>query len=1341
MLDVLFAMVHDVVHHHFESSPESPRKEHVNVFKTSQNFVSLLVPGAIRTHLQAIRLLLPVPLDNTEEEAEWLVGECDKNLWRKLSEMILSKEEHEEKKCYGQGTDVKKEKSMIQEKSTIRSRGGRFVVAMTNISGSFFQQRLPPFVSSNGRRGQAPCSTNTKNTNLDAEYFKEMENVFLLRHVSLSLGNNTHRIVSSANTPQCDIARLIQAHTEILLEPKRDREDDDEEAPTNAVRDGIVPEKKKRLEQQKKNNRVTKCKTKDTKKKSEKQTVEDVGRSPHPKEDNNLSAEDIVTLTELVASWYEAVVDARLKKLQGNIRSVGGTSPSTVPHPSPLLVPRIVRLSQRLHLSIKEHLALCYLVALHTGPWLTVFVGGFPASPVTLSRYVGFHPDELCAFILESRAHMKQGIITASDPRLSSKAILDTRLLLQQEVLSVLCGVELSDEEAIKIENTALEAVLQEEEVVDQATLTPREDERSRNHQKREDGLESAQDEEEESSASDSVEGVVDEGGLVCHSEIQPSATKKCETAATMVTPADVGVRATTGVHHRARKDALPYRNDIEYLDDAFKALAAAIKIRNNEGEIKDDEEGYFNMPKSKVEASLREQRGKQRVALVRWESRLLATKAINTAAPIDDGQSMAPSWLPRVELVCERLKLSPFERKILLLQVGNVVSHDILIAINGRYVMREGQRELTVGYILFVLCEHLSERVQYRQCFLPSAPLVVNALISVSITSSTTRSCFNTDLMDYTVDMDRKMVDFLMGVESSSEDMVPGSNLYTPTVPISNVILPEETKLLVKRTVDHYSLFSMVKKRCGFADGLGQSSSGLVFLFHGPSGTGKTMLANAIAHDAKKKILSVNLFLLHRGGDVGNNKQNDVLRFIFREAKLSNAIVFFDECDSFFESRETNPLITSVLTEFEKYDGMIIMATNRAQGLDEAMNRRISLMVEFKLPDYNLREKIWEAHLPRDKLSLDPKTLQSLRPIAMEYELSGGLIRNAALAAISNAVARQHSENPTITMSDLVHGAKLQLRGFLSSTFTTGSASGSSGAAGGNHNSPMFGDVFITPKRSLQELIVDPSTKEQLTMIPRIAKSRQTLFSQWGFSDSTPGGDVLGQQLYLIYGPKGTGKSMAVEGIGFECGCGIRVVNVSEILLTSSLSVGPLFEEARKLNALLVFDEAQGLFDFSERSLQAVQLIQYHAAKYPRPVILIASTTTSPFSSFGSVGAHSLDTRSLNVSFAAEIRMSFPSKALRQELWRRSVPEPVPCTMSLADWEVLSVEVLSAKGIQTICFHACCRLALRLSRHVSTTTVIEEDVCTLTLQSLMAEKELLMSRERERGLHSNMFA
>ena len=125
-----------------------------------------------------------------------------------------------------------------------------------------------------------------------------------------------------------------------------------------------------------------------------------------------------------------------------------------------------------------------------------------------------------------------------------------------------------------------------------------------------------------------------------------------------------------------------------------------------------------------------------------------------------------------------------------------------------------------------------------------------------------------------------------------------------------------------------------------------------LCLLFQGVPGTGKTEYAKHIS-EALEKDMSVK-----RASDIlssmwGGTEKN--IASIFRDAETNGDILFLDECDSLFKSRgsseyswmvsETNEL----LTQMERFKGVLICATNFVQNLDPAAMRRFHFKVEFK--------------------------------------------------------------------------------------------------------------------------------------------------------------------------------------------------------------------------------------------------------------------------------------------------------------------------------------------------------------------------------------------------------
>ena len=109
------------------------------------------------------------------------------------------------------------------------------------------------------------------------------------------------------------------------------------------------------------------------------------------------------------------------------------------------------------------------------------------------------------------------------------------------------------------------------------------------------------------------------------------------------------------------------------------------------------------------------------------------------------------------------------------------------------------------------------------------------------------------------------------------------------------------------------------------------------------------------------------------------------------------------------WEVRDVNVL----LQQLERFDGVCILATNRKITLDKALERRISLKVEFARPDPRERRHIWQKFLPR-KLPIDRDV--NLDRLS-EADLAGGEIKNVVLNAARLALQR-NAEGP-VSMQD----------------------------------------------------------------------------------------------------------------------------------------------------------------------------------------------------------------------------------------------------------------------------------------------------------------------------------
>src|SRR3712207_4935354 len=207
-----------------------------------------------------------------------------------------------------------------------------------------------------------------------------------------------------------------------------------------------------------------------------------------------------------------------------------------------------------------------------------------------------------------------------------------------------------------------------------------------------------------------------------------------------------------------------------------------------------------------------------------------------------------------------------------------------------------------------------------------------------------------------------------------------------------------------------------------------GGRGRGVTGLFSGDSGTGKTMSAEVIAGELGLDLYTVDLATVV-DKYVGETEKN--LERIFTEAAGVNAVLLFDEADAIFgkrsEVRDAHDRYANVesaylLQRMESFDGLAILATNLRANLDEALTRRLDLVVDFPMPDATLRRALWDRTLG----DLIPRAADlDLDFCAASFELAGGNIRSAAIAA---AYLAAHDGRPVTTV-DLVGGVYREYR------------------------------------------------------------------------------------------------------------------------------------------------------------------------------------------------------------------------------------------------------------------------------------------------------------------------
>lgn len=223
----------------------------------------------------------------------------------------------------------------------------------------------------------------------------------------------------------------------------------------------------------------------------------------------------------------------------------------------------------------------------------------------------------------------------------------------------------------------------------------------------------------------------------------------------------------------------------------------------------------------------------------------------------------------------------------------------------------------------------------------------------------------------------------------------------YTPTASLTDMVLSEAVQGQLKQICMAAQCWPQLSTW-----GIPYQREGVTAVFHGPSGTGKTMAANAIARELGMPLLRADLSQI-MDKYVGETEKH--LGRLMQCARENRCVLLFDEADSLFGKRASvstghdkfaNLSTSYLLQEIEQYEGVALLSTNLLSNFDDAFLRRLHYLVRFTLPDATLREQLWRRALPEDRLEGDIP-FSALSQAELSPARINGIARSAAIAAM----------------------------------------------------------------------------------------------------------------------------------------------------------------------------------------------------------------------------------------------------------------------------------------------------------------------------------------------------
>ncbi|MFA5625024.1 MAG: ATP-binding protein [Bradymonadales bacterium] len=607
----------------------------------------------------------------------------------------------------------------------------------------------------------------------------------------------------------------------------------------------------------------------------------------------------------------------------------------------------------------------------------------------------------------------------------------------------------------------------------------------------------------------------------------------------------------------------------------------------------------------------------------------------------------------------CRDFKLAPFESNVVLLTLAPQVDQEFKARITD---IRKNFSlpQIDVGLCLSLFSPSFNEKVANRRAFMPQSTLLTQRLIQLK-----PRLGQESDLAEMQLSLPTRILAHLL--EQEGETQIEGfSRVLWPKTSIDQVILPEKHKKQILALIEQYDRYLALKKEWGFEE-IGAGGRNMILLFNGSSGTGKTLLSQAIAHVLKRPLLLVDAHELQSQRGLEAN-----LDILMREARLQRAVLLFDDCELIFASRlQGNRDLPLLLAAIDAYEGLIILTTNLPTMLDSALERRITLNVDFEIANAKQREEIWRLHIPKALQLADDVDIALL---AEKYEFAGGTIRNTIAVAINQALSENMKDPVIVNMRHFEEAAKSQVRNKIK----------------------KLADKTMT-SLTLDDLVLPRKLKEQMRAIIASVRNRRTIFEEWGFGEKLTTGKGL---CILFRGDSGTGKTLSAEIIANELGMTLYRVRIPAIMSKyvgeTEKNLEKCFKEAGASGALLLFDEADSIFSKRTEVQSAndrysnmeVNLLLQEIERFEGVVILTTNLDAAIDDAFERRLNHKLD-------------FPFPEAKDRAFIWRRHIPKQAPVDGDI-DYELLGRDFdLSGGNIKNAVIRAAYKAA-ELKKNIS---------------------------------------
>ncbi|EAY26521.1 ATP-binding protein [Microscilla marina] len=255
----------------------------------------------------------------------------------------------------------------------------------------------------------------------------------------------------------------------------------------------------------------------------------------------------------------------------------------------------------------------------------------------------------------------------------------------------------------------------------------------------------------------------------------------------------------------------------------------------------------------------------------------------------------------------------------------------------------------------------------------------------------------FDEDLLYQAIKLTDAHLKYFLGDPAPTLDSdldFPATLLQTNKT-FDDLVLPDK---IIKQLHGPMNYIRNYEKLMQKEDTGGKIKPGYVILLYGKPGTGKTMTASVMGNYLGIEVYYLNLSRVV-SKYIGETEKN--LEKVFNRLEKKLCILFVDEADALFgkrtevkdsKDRYANQEVAYLLQRVERFSGVVILATNHDENMDEAFTRRILTHIHVPLPDTNACRLLWERSIPAS-FKYEYKALP--QQLGDEFALTGGNISN----------------------------------------------------------------------------------------------------------------------------------------------------------------------------------------------------------------------------------------------------------------------------------------------------------------------------------------------------------